>query len=150
MMNWSRRVVRASLAWIPTRRLALMTAVLAPLWLFSGWPSGMLVAASTCIALLIAVLVDAAMTPGQSGLTIERRVPPVIGLGDEQTASLTIMSRWPRGVGVLPLDRMPSLVSRTTELPWTAVDAMNERDVPFTITGRKSCLLYTSPSPRDS
>ncbi len=67
---------------LPTRRLAIAAALLAPFWLLSGAGVGVALAAAAVIALLVAALVDALLLPVAGDLRVERLLPETTGLGD--------------------------------------------------------------------
>ena len=70
----------------PTRRFALLLACTAPLWLLSGWAAGTWLAASVLLALLVAKIVDSAMLPGKTDLTVQRTLDASVGVGRSRTA----------------------------------------------------------------
>ena len=120
----------------PTRRFALLVALLAPAWLLVGdrvaWWVGLLLAA---LVLLLVFLLDALLLP--DGLDARRRFPRVVGAGDEAAAEYQVASSW-RGPARLTLfDRLPAALERIGEpLPPLVVPAGGEVTVPFTVVGR--------------
>ena len=93
-----RRIARAwrAVAFVPTRRLALAVAVVAPLWLLSRMPGGAWIAFGAAMLLLLVALVDVAMLPAPRDLDVERRLEPTIGVGDDAELRYRIESRWAR------------------------------------------------------
>src|SRR6185312_1525122 len=76
------RSLRALLATVPTRRLVVVTAVLAPVWMASGTPTGGAVALFVSVALVAAVALDMLTLPAAWQLEVERVMPERVGLGD--------------------------------------------------------------------
>ena len=100
------------LPFAPTRRLALVVLAAAPLWLLSGWGWGGAVAAGALALVAVAAAIDAALAPGPAALTLARRLPGVLGLGDAAPAAYVVRARWPRAVRVTVHDRLPRAVRR--------------------------------------
>ncbi len=96
----------------PTRRLALAAALLAPLWLLSGYAAGRVAAALAVVLLAVAAGVDAALTPAARDVDVERRAPATAGLGDPTPAAYVVRSRWPRRLRAWVADRPPREVAR--------------------------------------
>ena len=76
----------------PTRRLAALIAAAAPVWLLAWTPVGAWPGLAVTIVLLAAIVWDASSLPGESGIKIDRELPPVIGLGDHAVGELRIRS----------------------------------------------------------
>jgi len=57
-----------AIAFVPTRRLALGVALLAPLWLLSRLPGGGWIAFGATVLLALAALIDVAMLPAARDL----------------------------------------------------------------------------------
>jgi uncharacterized protein (DUF58 family) len=106
---------RARLPFAPTRRLALLVLGTAPLWLLSGWEWGRALAVAAVGVVLVAAVVDAALTPGGRSLTVTRAFPDTIGLGDESRGTYAVRARWPRSVHATLHDRLPPAVARLAE-----------------------------------
>lgn len=104
--------VGGRIAFAPTRRLALVVAVLAPLWLLSALTAGRAAALVALALLAIAAVVDAALTPGAGDVEVERRAPPTTGLADPTAAAYVVRSRWPRALAALVADRLPDALTR--------------------------------------
>jgi uncharacterized protein (DUF58 family) len=79
---------------VPTRRLAAVAAIVAPLWIFSGNRTGVIVAAGAGLLLLAIAFGDAFLTPGRSGLELTRVAPRVVGVGDTEPIVYHLRSRW--------------------------------------------------------
>jgi len=105
-----RRIVGAwrTVAFVPTRRLALAVAIVAPLWLLSRLPGGVWIAFGAALLLVLVALVDVAMLPALRDLEVERRLEPTIGVGDDAELHYRIESRWARPLVVSLHDALPA------------------------------------------
>lgn len=104
------RPVRSLLATVPTRRLVVVTAALAPVWMASGTPTGRAVAIFVSAALVVAVGFDLLTLPARWQLDFERVMPDRVGLGDAadgmyvlrmaagRTLRMSLYDDLPRGV----------------------------------------------------
>jgi len=104
-----RGIVRAwrTVAFVPTRRLALGVALLAPLWLLSRLPGGPWIAFGAALLLVAIALLDVAMLPALRDLEVERVLEPTIGVGDDAELRYRIVSRWGRPLVVALYDELP-------------------------------------------
>jgi len=104
-----RGIVRAwrTVAFVPTRRLALGVALLAPLWLLSRLPGGVWIAFGAALLLVALALLDVAMLPAVRDLEVERMLEPTIGVGDDAELRYRIVSRWGRPLVVALYDELP-------------------------------------------
>jgi uncharacterized protein (DUF58 family) len=85
--------------WIfPTPRLALLVAVVAPVWLLSGTRWGFWTAVAATAGVLAAALYELMTLPPGRAVSIRREVPSRVGLGDDTEISYTILSDWPRAL----------------------------------------------------
>ena len=102
-------IVRAwrTVAFVPTRRLALGVALLAPLWLLSRVPGGAWVAFGATLVLVAVALLDVAMLPAMRDLEVDRLLEPTIGVGDDAELRYRITSRWGRPLVVALYDELP-------------------------------------------
>jgi len=102
-------IVRAwrTVAFVPTRRLALGVALLAPLWLLSRLPGGAWIAFGAALLLVALALLDVAMLPAVRDLEVERMLEPTIGVGDDAELRYRIVSRWGRPLVVALYDELP-------------------------------------------
>jgi uncharacterized protein (DUF58 family) len=96
------------LRFVPRRRLALAAALVAPLWLLSGTPVGLAVAAVAAGALALAAVVDAMLTAPAKRVVVERDAPATIGVGDHGDVTYRVASRWPGRLAVRLFHRMPA------------------------------------------
>jgi uncharacterized protein (DUF58 family) len=123
---------------VPTRRLAVAAAIVAPLWLLSGSRAGAVIALSVSIAVIVAALADALTTPGRSGVEVIREAPRVVGLGDEEQVIYTVRSHWRAPLHVRLFHRMPDgvadVAADTTEM---TVPPRSEHQVTRRIRGTR-------------
>ena len=106
MSRWRRALAVVS-AFVPTRRLALGTALLAPLWLLSWWPVGLLVASVVSVSLVLLAAADIALLPDTRDLEVEREGPRTLGVGDTEDGRYMVRSHWGRALHVTLFDAMP-------------------------------------------
>ena len=100
------RVRRPFLGVVPEPRLAVLIALLAPLWLLPGETGGdILVGGLVLLAGVIAA--DVILLPGSRDVVVERDFPPSIGIGDAGYGTYVIHSRWGRGLRVRLSDDLP-------------------------------------------
>ena len=92
---------------VPRRRLALVAAAVAPLWLLSGTPGGLTAAWAGALVVVLAAVVDASLTPPRARLVVDREAPPTIGVGDPGEVTYRIASTWPARLAVRLFHRMP-------------------------------------------
>ena len=131
------RLTRHLATFVPTRRLALATAAIAPLWLLSAWPWGAWVAAAAVVLLVAAALWDAIAAPAASHLDVDRQAPPAVGIGDRAEGTYVVRSRWPRPLRARLHDAPPAAVARELGAPDAlAIPAGGEAVVPFALVGR--------------
>ena len=122
---------------VPTRRLALAAALLAPLWLATGWEAGWLVAVAASAMLVTLAALDVALLPSRNDLLVERLAPSTLGLGDRADGTYRIVSRWGRPLVVTLHDAMPApYVSGARADVATQLPPRSARDVAFSIEGR--------------
>lgn len=147
------------LTFAPTRRLALVVALAAPVWVLSGSTVGLVVALVVTGAVIAALLADMVRAPVAAAVDVERRLPAVVGLGDPAEGSYELTSHWPRPLRVRVHDALPALLRRDSEsdhavraddraradgAPADAVrdgartlDAFGHASVGFTVVGRE-------------
>jgi uncharacterized protein (DUF58 family) len=101
------RRVRA-IAVVPTRRLAVVAALLAPLWLLSTLPVVRWLPVVALVALAIAVVLDIAFLPAASDATVDRMLEPTVGVGDETELRYRVTSGWGRPLGVSLYEALPA------------------------------------------
>jgi uncharacterized protein (DUF58 family) len=101
------RPVRAALATVPTRRLVIATAILAPVWMASGTPTGRAVAIFVTAVLAAAVVFDVLTLPARWQLEMERVMPERVGLGDAAEGSYVLRAVAGRALRVSLYDDLP-------------------------------------------
>ena len=107
MSDGVRSVLRQALGFAPTRRLAVLVACLAPVWLLSGSSAGLVVAALGTVALAVAVLLDVALLPAARDLDVRRELPTTLGVGDTADGRYEVESRWGRPLTISVHDALP-------------------------------------------
>ena len=135
MSRW-RAALAAVSGFLPTRRLAWATALLAPLWLTTGWPAGWLAAVAASVVLALLAAVDVALLPSARDLVVERSAPATIGVGDRAAASYRVASRWGRTIYVAIHDSLPAYVASSRAAVTAAVPARTSRELGFELEGR--------------
>jgi len=136
MSRW-RRVLRIVTTFLPTRRLAIGTALLAPLWLLSAWPAGLVAAALVSAALVVLAGLNVALLPGVSDIDVEREAPLTLGVGDTGSGRYLVRSHWGRPLRVQLFDALPTtyVAVRSAECQ-LELDARGSGDLSFVIEGR--------------
>ena len=126
------------IAYAPTRRLALLVAATAPAWLLSGSAVGLGVAVAVTLGVVALVLADVVRAPVAESFTVERRLPAVVGLGDEVEGSYEIASRWPHALRVRLFDGLPPLLRRIgPQGEPERIEAFGERSIAVRVAGRE-------------
>jgi uncharacterized protein (DUF58 family) len=125
------------IAFLPTQRLAIVVAILAPVWLLSESAHGASMIALVLALLAVAVIADIFSIPARWQLEITRELPAQMGLGDPTLGAYRIVSRVARPLRVQLFDRFPHTFTtdgiRSGE---HTVPARGELVLPFTLTGR--------------
>jgi len=131
---------------VPTRRLALLVALLAPVWLLSGKPAGSAAAAAITLLLAAIALSDVLRAPGASDLAVERELPPAVGVGDVAEGSYRVRSSWGRPLRVTLYDALPRAVERSGgDVREGTVPAGGELALPLTLAGRERGVHALGP-----
>lgn len=132
------RVYRAIVAFLPTRRLALVVALLSPVWLLAGTESGPLVIGVVLLLLVLAVIADALSAPARWQLEVVRELPAQAGLGDPTEGSYRIVSRARRALRTCVFDRLPrSFVVDRSPSGEHRVPPESELALPLVVTCRE-------------
>ncbi|MFL5574922.1 MAG: DUF58 domain-containing protein [Gemmatimonadaceae bacterium] len=122
----------------PTRRLAAVLLVLAPIWALSSSAVGLAAAVVALALLLLAVLADGALVAGTADLDVEREAPRTVGVGDEGAARYRVRSLWPRAVRATLHDALPPAVGRSGAWePALRLAAHGDAVLPFALVGRE-------------
>lgn len=104
-----------SLRVLPTRRLALVLAVTAPVWLTAVvFPWGNVAGVAVVIGVVMIVVADIVMLPRVADITVTRTLPETTGLGDTAHGTYRIRSAWATPVHLTVVDSMPMSVARFT------------------------------------
>ena len=125
---------RSLLRFAPTRRLALLIALTAPLWLLPG-QTGIVAAAAVLGVLLLLASMDLVLLPATEALTVERDAPSTLGIGDSAPGEYRFTSRWPRRCSVHFEDRLPASVRGGVGSADVALPAFGVHRLAFSATG---------------
>ncbi|MDB4912999.1 MAG: hypothetical protein JWM95_643 [Gemmatimonadetes bacterium] len=98
------KIVRETVGFVPTRRLALAVALIAPAWLLGDMPQ---LAGALVLALLAALVLDVAALPRMQDIEVRRVFDPTIGVGDHSTGKYVLASRWTRMLHATLFDALP-------------------------------------------
>ncbi|MBC7788490.1 MAG: DUF58 domain-containing protein, partial [Anaerolineae bacterium] len=136
---------------LPTRRLAAFTALLAPVWLVSLTPGGVVLAIGVTVGLAFAILYDVLTMPGKRDVDVELKLPPSVGIGDDASGEYLVHSRWPGRIRIrlhanLPpgIEQVPDshglspalLRGSAAEGPSVVVAPHGDTMFPFSVRGR--------------
>jgi len=131
-------MLREVFAILPTPRLALVIAAAAPVWLLPLLPGGGEWVSFLLLLLGFTVLFDVLTLPLGWQLTVTRRVPETVGIGDEAAGEYEIESRAARGLRYVLFDVLPRGVARAGPGPGAdRIAAHGVRAIPIRITGRE-------------
>ncbi len=103
--------------WLPTRRSALLLALTAPVWLFSGTTAGLVAALLVSCTALLMLVADALFIPGARMVQVRRELPGTLGLGDTAKVTYRLQSAWPRPLAVELNDLLPAGLQWRAPLP---------------------------------
>lgn len=132
------RAGRALVSYVPTRRLALVVALLAPAWLAVRGPRSELAIALGLAILAAVALLDAVDAPTADLLTVAREVPETLGLGDETPARYVIRSHARRTVRLRLHHALPGAIDSDLAAGAPRVVPPNgTATVDFHVTGRE-------------
>jgi uncharacterized protein (DUF58 family) len=121
---------------VPTRRLALVAALLAPLWLLSALPGVWWLPIAALIVLAIGVVVDIALLPAARDLGVDRILEPTVGVGDETELRYRITSGWGRALDVSLHDALPaSHLSGGVDIAQRRIAPRGTLELAGTVTG---------------
>jgi uncharacterized protein (DUF58 family) len=94
----------------PEPRLALVIAVLAPLWLIPG-TAGRIAVIVMAALVLLAVVADAIALPAAGDVGVERTLPASVGIGDHLEGEYVVRSRWGMPLRARLEDDLPMAVT---------------------------------------
>lgn len=121
----------------PTRRLALLTAAAAPLWLLSTTRTGTIVAAAATAAVALLAVADLLRLPRPDSFIVRRLQPATVGLGDSADGAYRVESRWVRSAALtLHHAPPPTLEIELGGATSFTLAAGGTHLVPFTLRGR--------------
>jgi uncharacterized protein (DUF58 family) len=125
-----------SVAFLPTRRLALALAAVAPLWLLGATAVGVWPALLALAALAIVAALDLARLPAASDLTVERFVERTIGVGDATELRYVVGSAWRLPLVVALHDALPAAhLSGGVDRVETALPSSGAAELTALVTG---------------
>ena len=104
--------LRETLRYHPTRRLAVVVACLAPLWLLSTWSWGVLLAVGALVLALLAAVADALTLPAARDLAVDRELPPTIGVGDSVEGEVRVSGSWDAPLRLRLFDQLPDALEQ--------------------------------------
>ncbi|MGH7647763.1 MAG: DUF58 domain-containing protein, partial [Gemmatimonadaceae bacterium] len=104
---------------VPTRRLVIVVAVLAPVWVASGSDTGSDIALIVTVLIAAAAVLDALTTPAHWLVHVDRTVPERIGLGDTAEAAYVVRVSAGRALRFSLFDDLPRGVRLTVARPET-------------------------------
>jgi uncharacterized protein (DUF58 family) len=140
------RPFRAIARYAPTPRLALLVALVAPVWMFSASTTGQALATGVIALIAIAALADALRIPGSRHITLDRAFPATIGVGDTSGASYEIASTWPAPLDVVLAQQLPpALASSDLHLDASPLDLDRPLSIRLTLTGRARGIFPLGP-----
>jgi uncharacterized protein (DUF58 family) len=147
--RWRRAVAplgRAFVALVPSRRLALLVAVAAPVWLASASTVGATLATLLTVLIAVAALADALTTPAHWQVAVERAFPERLGLGDTVDAHYAVRTVSRRTLRFTLHDALPRGVSvgRAWSNPQEA-SSNRPCTLPVTLTGRERGAWLLGP-----
>jgi uncharacterized protein (DUF58 family) len=134
---WARvRAIFAVVAFAPTRRLAVLFAVAAPLWLLGFWPWGAVFAGLVLLAIIVALVVDVAMLPGRHDVIVRRLLDETVGVGDTVEGRYEVQSLWDRPLYAVLHDDLPAkFLSATPSGEEERISARGQLAQQFSVTG---------------
>ena len=92
----------------PSRRMAIATLLIAPLWLLSGTAYGLMLASLASGALILAVVADLAALPRHGRLDVRREFADTVGVGDVAEGKYVVTSSWGASLRVSIFDALPA------------------------------------------
>jgi uncharacterized protein (DUF58 family) len=119
---------------VPERRLAVIVAATAPLWLLPGRAG--IVAGSVALGAIAAFTVaDWFALPPRDGVGVARELPPSVGIGDRAEGTFVVESRWGRALWVRLTHELPAGVDADAPPGELAIPARGTLRIPFAVTG---------------
>lgn len=119
---------------IVTARLALVAAVVAPLWLLPG-RSGIVAGWIGLALLMLLAAIDWLLLPSARHVLVERELASTVGIGDSIDGAYVVRSRWPRPLVMQLVHEPPAGVKAAmTDAP-VALPAGGTVRIPLALTG---------------
>jgi len=132
--------------YLPTRRLTLVVALLAPLWLLSRWTDVTVVPIAAIAMVLFLVVIDLLFTPNARTVEVHRTLPPSVGVGDTIEGRYTILHHTRRTLKVALFDAIPRAVGEYTVTPRLfKIPARQSADAIIALTGRNRGVHEVGP-----
>lgn len=125
---------RPRLRFAPERRLAMLVALAALLWLLPGRAGGIAAGGTLALIALLSAL-DCALLPPRHALSLTRELPDTVGLGDRVDGVYSMTSRWPRTLIVELVDHLSPLLTGGAGSTVAMLGAASTRDLPFHLAG---------------
>ena len=97
--------------YVPTRRLAIVVAVLAPLWLFTLVPRAAIIPLIGVAVVIVLVGVDALLIPPRRKIDLVRILPQLVGVGDSVHGEYRLQNQTTRTLSVIVYDAFPQAVA---------------------------------------
>ncbi|MFN2564146.1 MAG: DUF58 domain-containing protein [Gemmatimonadaceae bacterium] len=119
---------------VPERRLAIVVAAAAPLWLLPGGV-GVVAGSVALVAIAAFVVADWMSLPPRGGIGVTRELPPSVGIGDRAEGAFVVESRWGRAVWVRLTHELPPGVEADALPGEVGLPARGTARVPITVTG---------------
>ena len=117
----------------PERRLVWCVACTAPLWAIPG-AAGEILALAALAVVVVATLADYVLLPPSASISIVRRFPAAIGVGDDEAGSYTIRSEATRALTVALADRLPPVLEGGVGRAVFVLPSQGAAEVPFSVT----------------
>ncbi len=125
-----------AMAFVPTRRLAMALALVAPLWLLSGSTAGTIVAGVALFIVLAALAVDVASLPATADVGVRREFPGTVGVGDVADGRYVLASHWGRSLYARLFDVLPSKhLANAQPFAEQVLPPLGGLELPFSVTG---------------
>jgi uncharacterized protein (DUF58 family) len=150
--RWA-RALRTLGGYLPTRRLALVVALTAVVWLVAGRTHVVAVALPVLALLALIVVLDALTIPAAWQVDVERHVPATLGIGDDDTGSYVLHSLVHAPFTLRVFDQLPRAVRPPGERPAASAHSRppqrlvpdRELRLPIALTGRERGLWPLGP-----
>jgi uncharacterized protein (DUF58 family) len=138
------RVRRPLWRFVPERRLALLVALVAPLWLLPS-PFGTLAGLAALASVFLAAAVDIVLLPARRGVSVERDAPDVLGLGDGAEGTYVLRNHTARPLLVQLHDAFPSAIAGGVDTVAATVAAHGQQHLSFSVTGLRRGVASLGP-----